>query len=399
VFALVLYVKIKSMKTNKGFAPIAIVLIIIAVLAVGGVAYSSKKNSKNRDNNTYKQDSKSVVCNSDSTPSIKLLSPNGGEVYTIGQQITVKWETCNATNTKIFIEIYNPKTTALPLVDAINGIQNDGLETITLSEPNIINGQYELRITAGGLSSGVLLDSADNLFTINSSVKEKDKKLYDTSPSVKIIYPNGGEVLKIGQTYNIRLQTKNVPKGSKIWLSFSSPSQLEGSKYDLISNLDANTSNYSWTIYEPNCVLDACGYELNPYKDYKLHAILHAIDPTKKSLEASDVIASDDSDGFFSLINGVEVSLNISAGLQKAFSIWKDGEISECTEGGATYYTGGINAYDGGGATLDIKGNVVGSCQGFTGHCEGIMSEQCERIYAVYPNIWGFPAVNKYNLK
>jgi hypothetical protein len=33
------------MKTNKGFAPIVIVLIIVAVLAVGGVAYYSGKNS------------------------------------------------------------------------------------------------------------------------------------------------------------------------------------------------------------------------------------------------------------------------------------------------------------------------------------------------------------------
>ena len=33
------------MKTNKGLAPIVIVLIIIAVLAIGGVAYYAGKKS------------------------------------------------------------------------------------------------------------------------------------------------------------------------------------------------------------------------------------------------------------------------------------------------------------------------------------------------------------------
>jgi hypothetical protein len=91
--------------------------------------------------------------------------------------------------------------------------------------------------------------------------------------------------------------------------------------------------------------------------------------------------------------------INITEGLKKAYSIYKDGEISECIQDGKTYYTGGINAYDGGGGTFDINGKIVGGCQGFTGKCEGIMPTNCERIYAVYPNIWGFPAINKYNLE
>ena len=90
---------------------------------------------------------------------------------------------------------------------------------------------------------------------------------------------------------------------------------------------------------------------------------------------------------------------NISKGLKQAYSMFKNGDISECVQDGKTYYAGGINAYDGGSSTLDINGNVVGGCQGFTGKCDGIMPTKCERVYVVYPNIWGFPAVNKYNLK
>src|SRR3989338_3505416 len=37
------------------------------------------------------------VCNVNSPSSIKVLSPNGGEVFQAGQQITVKWKSCNVT--------------------------------------------------------------------------------------------------------------------------------------------------------------------------------------------------------------------------------------------------------------------------------------------------------------
>src|SRR3989344_6913100 len=40
------------MKTNKGFAPIALVLILVAILAVGGVAYYAGKNSNPAPQNT-----------------------------------------------------------------------------------------------------------------------------------------------------------------------------------------------------------------------------------------------------------------------------------------------------------------------------------------------------------
>ena len=58
-----------------------------------------------------------------------------------------------------------------------------------------------------------------------------------------------------------------------------------------------------------------------------------------------------------------------------------------------------MNAYDGGGATYDVKGNMVGSYQGFSGQYTGVIPENCTRIYVIKDNIWGFPAVNSYNLR
>lgn len=99
------------------------------------------------------------------------------------------------------------------------------------------------------------------------------------------------------------------------------------------------------------------------------------------------------------MINLEKDTSEITSGLLVAYKNYKNGQISECTEEGKIYYSGTMNTYDGGGHTFDVKGNVVGKYQGFTGKYTGVAPQNCERIYVVYPNIWGYPAINKYNLK
>src|SRR3990167_11393283 len=103
------------MKYNKGFAPLVVLLIVLGVLAVGGVAYFAGKSSapKNEvsdnyfptteqnytppttNNNPPQQQTpppannlsqQQSACAPNDPPSIKVLSPNGGENYTVGQQ-------------------------------------------------------------------------------------------------------------------------------------------------------------------------------------------------------------------------------------------------------------------------------------------------------------------------
>src|SRR3989338_4101391 len=85
--------------------------------------------------------------------------------------------------------------------------------------------------------------------------------------------------------------------------------------------------------------------------------------------------------------------------LQTIFNKYKNGMIQECLSGGQIYYSTSINAYDGGGTTYDSEGNVAGGTQGFTGKYTGVVLDSCKNIYVVSPNIWGYPAINIYNLK
>jgi hypothetical protein len=105
------------MDKNKGVIGIGLILaIVLGIVVVGGGAYylgkdSNKVEIKNPVNvlpNVEKQElpvkeeekketPPKVVsdCDSNSKPSIKVLSPKGGEVYKVGDKITVKWSSCN----------------------------------------------------------------------------------------------------------------------------------------------------------------------------------------------------------------------------------------------------------------------------------------------------------------
>ncbi len=111
------------------------------------------------------------------TPKIKVMSPNGGEVYQAGQQITVKWSTCNIpANAQI----------AIVLNDGVSGtnstgfgsVNNDGSEVVTVpvsASPFWGNSPFgqrfkiKLNYKLAGQTTWTDGDNSDNLFSINSA--------------------------------------------------------------------------------------------------------------------------------------------------------------------------------------------------------------------------------------
>ena len=80
---------------------------------------------------------------------------------------------------------------------------------------------------------------------------------------------------------------------------------------------------------------------------------------------------------------------------------YRDGMISECEYNGATVYAAGHNAYDAGSVIYDSKGKLIASCNYAWGSVDQMCGEleNCEVIYCVEDNIWGYPAVDKYELE
>ncbi len=124
-----------------------------------------------------------TTCSSVSDPSIIVLSPNGGEVYQAGQQITVKWKSCNISSrslVSIHSRFRNPgpnggvwSTNLLPDPHTTN---NDGTETVSLPTEQFIlsnNAQlgrnFEILVVLEPNSNNTTMDNSDSLFTINGT--------------------------------------------------------------------------------------------------------------------------------------------------------------------------------------------------------------------------------------
>ena len=273
--------------------------------------------------------------------------------------------------------------------------------------------------TANGLSS-------DGKVGPNTIKKLNEEKKLPESQNVTVLSPNGGEKIMLGQSYPVTWSSSGFSASDKVTIylkndSLNCPTGMVGcwTEFGIVSQPIQNTGSYVWNTNlkmfgdaGPNSVAVTIG------NNYKIHV---EITPTNNTAATSDY-----SDNEFSIVqsncpqyvpsapgwcsNGTVVppvqDINgcyghptcVSSVLQTIYLTYHNGQISECTYQGAQYYTAELNAYDGGVATYDMNGNIVGTFGGISGQSAGIQPTSCNRVYVVSPNIWGYPAVNTYNL-
>lgn len=175
------------------------------------------------------------------TPSITVLSPNGGEVYQAGQQIIVKYKMTNndsqvGDKVSIFLKslydnsIYNFGSFRAEVV---------GDDSIVLTIPtnsNLVTGNYyKISARFTGSNGFVSQDESDNAFTINSATNSDC--ISTSAPSTTMIYPRGGEIFKAGQQITVKWQSCNVPATSNVNIDFSG-SQDWGAAYTTSYGID-----------------------------------------------------------------------------------------------------------------------------------------------------------------
>ncbi|MDQ5930030.1 MAG: hypothetical protein QG594_1813, partial [Bacteroidota bacterium] len=123
-----------------------------------------------------------VGCASKTAPCINVLSPNGGETYSPGQSVTVKWRTQGLTPSALVGISLRTMNNNLPY--AIQGYDyhiNDGEETITLPDPVILpngytaNDKFAISLQAyepTGSGAVIATDQSDGVFTIADSTSK-----------------------------------------------------------------------------------------------------------------------------------------------------------------------------------------------------------------------------------
>lgn len=185
------------MNKSKGFVGLGLILAIIAVLIIGGGAYYlgtkndyEPKNIVKENDYQPQENQNSVVntpvansnttnttttttCTSNTTPWIKVLSPNGGENYVLGQTINIKWDSkCISSDKLVLINIGIKDSQAVSeLLDNMK-VANTGSYSFKIPSNYNLSGynsnKYELAINyiyGNGDSVG---DHSDAPFTINS---------------------------------------------------------------------------------------------------------------------------------------------------------------------------------------------------------------------------------------
>ena len=79
------------MPNQKGFSKIAIIIIVL--ILIGGVYFVfSKKDGSISIQDTENQNSRSNQLSTSSSPSVRIISPNGGEKLEVGKYYQIKWE-------------------------------------------------------------------------------------------------------------------------------------------------------------------------------------------------------------------------------------------------------------------------------------------------------------------
>ena len=132
-------------------------------------------NTTSTTNTTGTTTTTNTVCGANSTPSITVISPNGGEVYTAGQQVTVNWTSCNIPSgdlVNIFLDIPSMNWSIGLLQD---NVPNSGSYTVTLPAkswvPTFPSGNiFRIAISKTLPSSAlVAIDYSNSTFTINDN--------------------------------------------------------------------------------------------------------------------------------------------------------------------------------------------------------------------------------------
>ncbi len=165
-----------------------------------------------------------TVCN-DGKPRIWVLSPNGGEVYTAGQQITVKWRSCNISSDQVMtISLHDLYGSGDVVVD-----KNRNSNVGTVQFPATIGARYgkyyKMSVELSG-SYPIIQDLSDNLFTINQS---NGVNVAMGTPTIMSTLDNSGKTISVTYTIPLKItsqgQTRYIGMGTQ---SAATPSATYG---------------------------------------------------------------------------------------------------------------------------------------------------------------------------
>ena len=160
------------------------------------------------------------------TPSIHVLSPNGGEKWEVGKSYTIRWD-ASPQVAKVDISLQKEGTSYFKFI-ARNVIASSGQYNWKIDVPT---GRYKLYIGTTPSWGTHAYDFSDNYFSIVSP----------STPYIHVLSPNGGEKLIAGRTYTIKWGSEGV--------KFVNIDVVkENHAWSIVQRVPASRGRYSWII-------------------------------------------------------------------------------------------------------------------------------------------------------
>jgi hypothetical protein len=161
---------------------------------------------------------------------VSVVSPNGGENYKIGMNITVQYKASFPDIQKVDFGYLSSRTGKIVWFE--NGQQSNGIYNwiIDIGKNNEEQTKFCVKKSTDSNSTRPIQDCSDNYFTISPN-----------NQYVKIIAPNGGEKLTAGRPYTIKW---NYDKTDKVNLKYS----CANGSGNYFAEQVINTGSYVWNV-------------------------------------------------------------------------------------------------------------------------------------------------------
>ena len=156
-------------------------------------------------------------------PALHVLVPNGGESYTEGDQIMIRWTYADVSLVTVSYSSDDGATW-----NTIQANVAANLGALQWTVPSSPGTKYLVRVSGVGAS-----DQSDATFTVL-------RKLH---PAITVVYPNGGETLTEGDTVAVQWSATDIP--GNVDVSFSSDA---GSNWQLIRTVPSTPGQLSWIV-------------------------------------------------------------------------------------------------------------------------------------------------------
>jgi len=230
------------------------------ISSIGTVESIDIKADFNTNDSSITPKLKSIQICAETTPSVQVLSPNGGETFTADTTQTITWK--KLINCDKFKVYYMTEGQWIYLTETTNTSYNWTI-------PNDPSDKCLIKVEAYIGSEMVGDDVSDNYF-----------KIVSANYTVTVTSPNGNEILEKGENYNITwTYSSPISVYFKIYISLDN-----GINYTLITD-NVTSSPYPWNVNVNDTI----------YGKIKIEML--------KSGTTDKVLATDTSDNTFTIIH------------------------------------------------------------------------------------------------